>query len=732
MDSMAPDCHETRRYRRVHALIRQYGISRCLSRFTHDAYRRWGLLKRRFPVWKWADRPLSSWLRRGIPADPARFRSWHPQHGGRLFFPAGEPPKLPDQWAAGAVAEADALRQGRFRYFSALERELGFPAPDWFVNPFTAQRAEADRHWCDQTDFESNRGDIKYIWEPSRFCWAYALARAYARDGRDLHADTFWTLFESWMAANPPQCGPNWMCGQEIAIRLMACIFAAHTFWNSPATTDERIAAFVVFVAGSAERIAGNINYARIQMGNHAVSEAAGIWTVGVLFPELAAAKRLRRIGQYVPEDEVRRYNWEDGSYVQHSTNYQRLMLHNYAWCLRLARLNQSAFPTWMEDRILRSAQFLYQLQDPITGRLPNYGPNDGALVLPLNDCDYLDYRPVIELTHAVLDRERLYETGSWTEDVVWLCGEDTLGRPVAPTPRESRDFTTGGYYTLRSKNTWAMIRCHSYHNRPNQADLLHLDLWWQGINVLRDSGSFSYFDPQTEWNQYFLSTAAHNTIRIGGVEQMIKGPRFQWFSLARSKVTRHEIDGEVEIWEGEHYGYRRLTSRAIHRRSLIRLGNEAWLIVDDVLGNGEEEVELFWQLADVDYILQGNRVTLNTPVGILATTVWATGSGWEQRIFRGIDTDKRRAGWVSHYYGQRDPAPTLLLKNRISLPVRLVTLVNLGTVPEESVANLDARIQWRLPDGKPGWQIGLAEIGPGVTPIQAIERSDAKCVSVF
>ena len=352
------------RLRAYRALIRQYGWRRCLFRVAYDWKRKHGLLKRKYPASRWQERPLASWLTRGMPGDARTYRAYREDIAVRFFFPPGSPPRPREEWRAGPVRVTRGLRDGRFPYFWHLEGSLGSPHADWFVNPFTGQRDSAERHWCDCGDFEPERGDIKFIWEASRFGWAFALARAYGADPQDEYAEVFWQLLEAWMAANPPQLGPNWMCGQEIAFRVLACTFACYAFWNSRATTDERVAALVAFLAGSAERIAGNIDAARNQMGNHATSEAAGLWTVGVLFPELEQAERWRKLGHYVLEGEVRQYNWPDGSYVQHSMNYQRLMLQTYLWCLRLGELNGHSFSEPTRARLTSSYEFLYQLQD--------------------------------------------------------------------------------------------------------------------------------------------------------------------------------------------------------------------------------------------------------------------------------------------------------------------------------------------------------------------------------
>ncbi len=684
---------------RFSALIRQYGIRRCLFRFRHDLKRTTGLLKRKFPPWRWEKRPLGSWLKDAVPADPAGYRSFRESCRARFFFPAGRPAAPPQEWLSAARADAELLLDGKIRFFSALVGRIGFPEVEWFTNPFTGQHDPPQRHWCDLADFDPARGDIKYFWEPSRFGWSYALARAYAA-GRDEHyPEAFWTVLESWLAANPPQMGVNWQCGQEIAFRLLACVFALHAFWASPHTTAERLARLVVLLGASAERIAGNIDYARAQVGNHATTEAAGLYTVGVLFPELAGAEGWRRLGRNVLEAEARHNNWPDGSYTQHSVNYQRLMMHAYLWCLRLGELNGESFSDRTRQRLERSYEFLYQLQDAPTGRLPNYGPNDGAMLLPLNGCDYLDYRPLLGAMHYLFRRQRLYDDGPWEEDLLWLFGPSALEAPMRPIARESRNFCYGGYYTLRGRRSWAMTRCHSYRSRPNQADMLHLDLWFRGVNLLRDSGSYSYYDPQGGWNLYFLSTAAHNTIELGRENQMIKGPRFRWFSLLESRWTGRARHNQIELWQGEHCGFRRLPSRATHRRAICRLGDDCWLIVDDILGKGTEQARLFWHLADLPCRLEGPSVRLEIGEERASLVVAGGPAEMSLRLERGTDGEERM-GWQSLYYGQRTPAPTLCAAMEGPLPLRFLTLLSLGGPAEILECTVASALSWREEGG--------------------------------
>ncbi|HVB58980.1 MAG TPA: hypothetical protein VNE63_21445, partial [Candidatus Acidoferrales bacterium] len=134
-------------------------------------------------------------------------------------------PRVP--WADRAVlAEADELLAGKANYFSAHVQTVGCP-PNWFLNPFQDRRhPQSACHWSKIADFHTEVGDIKIIWEMSRFTWALVFARSWciSGDARYLAALRLW--IQNWWRCNPPNTGPNWMCGQETSIRLINSLLA--------------------------------------------------------------------------------------------------------------------------------------------------------------------------------------------------------------------------------------------------------------------------------------------------------------------------------------------------------------------------------------------------------------------------------------------------------------------------------------------------------------------------
>jgi asparagine synthase (glutamine-hydrolysing) len=697
--------------RLAYELWTQYGSAHLAYRLGYEAVRRSGLLKLRFPARGWDVRPLASWCVAGVPTQPEAYRSLRERSSSRFFFAPGVLPALPRECALDGIAKAEAVIAGRPTYFGHRPMPLGFPF-DWFLNPFTLERADADRHWCERDAFEPGQGDIRTLWEPARFGWVYALVRAYAATQDARYASGFWTLIESWLVTNPPNMGPHWQDGQECALRLMALCFGLQAFWKDASTSAERVARLALVIVLHADRIEKNLNFARTQVGNHAVSEAAALYTAGVLFPECVRAPDWRRKGLRVLDDEARRHNHEDGSYVQHSMNYHRLMLQDYLWALRLAELNGDHLREETVGKIDKAAHFLFLLQDPGSGRVPNYGPNDGSLLLPLNACDFLDYRPAIGAAHFQVHRRKLYEPGAWEEDLIWLFGPDVQAAGRALRGRTSQRLDDGGYYVLRGREAWGMARCHSFRNRPNQADLLHLDLWWRGLNVLRDSGSYLYNAPWP-WRDWFTSTAAHNTIQLGGQDQMIKVHRFTWAYLARARVLRFQaaIAPNVDCFEGEHYGYQRLPSRATHRRAIARLGEALWLVIDDILGRGKEQVRLFWQFLDVPFTSDCQGLRLSTPEGPVSIAIHSPEGRGVLRVARGEEGDEPM-GWESLHYGERRPAPTACFDlGQPELPQRIITLISLGGAV---TSRFDSPITGlRLTDpGGSTWTIRLAPLG--------------------
>ena len=646
-------------------VLRYLGIRWVISRSTYAVKARSGLLEHRLPLFGWEERPLTSYLTDDRLSDPRRYLAYRRNDSPRFFFRAEEraifAPIL-KRWNAGAgdpLLLADEFRRGLCRYFGAAPVVVGFP-PDWHWNPRTGQRVSSERHWSRIDDFST--GDIKLIWETSRFGFVYALARAYWRTGDDAWAEVFWQSVESWRTQNPPQRGPNWKCGQEITFRLMAWCFGLNAFLTSPATTAERLVALSQMIAVSGERIDANLSYALNQRNNHGISEAVGLWTIGLLFPELSRAAVWRTRGRKLLEAMAKALIAEDGSFTQHSMNYHRLMLHDYLWALRLGELNDEPFPAELVEKIGKVGAFLYRVQDEQTGEVPNYGLNDGSLILPLTNCASRDFRPTIQSAHYLWTGTRCYKDGNWDEELLWLFGRKALAAEVVAPPRDELDAAVGGYYTLRSANGLVFTRCAKLQSRPGQADMLHVDLWWRGQNLALDPGTYSYNDSAS--GDSLARTAYHNTVSVDDRDQMRRVGRFLWLPWVRGIARRRSRSqsGHLAYWEGEHDGYCRLRAPVRYRRGILRIGDECWLVADRLESNAGHRYSSHWLLPDVPYLWEEKlvRLLLHTPEGEFFIRAMTSVEAASASLVRADEGSRR--GWRASAYHSLEPALSLEL----------------------------------------------------------------------
>ena len=671
----------------VWQLIDSYGLPWTVARMIYELQARSRFQVVRFRRRMWADDELAHWLRPGVPSDPDGYAAYWQEHRPPfLFRPADRPlygralrEILGEEGIQALVGEAEQLKQGRFQYFFSQSGRLGFP-PDWHHNPFTNQRTSPTAHWSRIPMFSSETGDLKFIWEPGRFASAYTLARAYWASGDEAYAETFWQLVESWARSNPPNHGAHWRCGQEISLRLMAWCFGLYAFAESPATTPDRLFLMAGMIAVQADRVAKNHVYAYLQRNNHAISEGVGLWTAGILFPEFREAEKWRESGRKFLEEEARRQIYDDGAYVQHSTNYHRLMLHDYLWAIRLGELAGYELSPLLMDRVYKAGELLYQLQDEESGYVPNYGANDGALILPLNICDYKDFRPVLGSIHYLFRRTRLYQHGPWEEDLLWLFGPEAIETQREVVEKKPLQASIGGYYTLRAGKSWGMTRCVTFQDRPSDADMLHLDIWRNGVNVACDPGSYRYF-AEPAWDKVLSSTQVHNTVSVDGEDQMERGPRFMRLTWTESKMYYHLTaeENRLAYFEGVHYGYRRLRDKVTHRRAVLKGYEDTWIIVDDMFGDGKHDFRLHWLLADLPFTVDMEEMHVSVATGedtygLYLRTCLPESVPGQFDVIRGTE-DSAPRGWQSSYYGVRHPALSVALSLSATVPCRLVSV---------------------------------------------------------
>jgi len=535
-------------------------------------------------------------------------------------------------------------------------------------------------HWSQIKDLDIGRADIKDLWEPARFGWAFTLARAYFHFKDDRYADKFQELLDLFLANNPPNQGPNWASAQEVSLRLIALIFCGKVFSDAPSSaSSSRQKQLVTTLLHHTRRVPLTLCYAVAQNNNHLLSEAAALYTAGVFFQSMPESRKWRRSGWKWFNSALLDQIQPDGTYCQHSTNYHRLMLHLALWVHMVARQESCDFSPAVQNRLAAAVKWLSALSDPISGHVSNLGHNDGSNILPLACATSEDYRPVLQAaSRAFLGRD-LYPPGPWDELSLWLGLENPDSKAAKPVILRSE-----GIHRIDSGETWGTIRSVQFKSRPAHADQLHVDLWWQGENIARDAGTFRYTAPDP-WLNTLSGTAVHNTLVIDEADQMERAGRFMWLNWTEAlPVTKDESSNFLT---GRRISaclldYRR--SGLQHTRTLTALSPDQWLVSDRVdLVHGEPEEHTFrlhWLLPDWKFDLMENVLEIANENRAVTISVQSNPMNpeftlaREGKILVGGGQFFPLLGWFSPIYGLKLPCLSFSATLRAKPPIEMVS----------------------------------------------------------
>lgn len=541
-------------------------------------------------------------------------------------------------------APSGADEPAGIRYFGWFEDKLQGEVPDWFLNPFSGVRHPgASRPWWQLPDFEPSAGDIKAIWEPSRWGWLMPLA-VEASKGRRASARLLNQWLRDWCELNSPYAGPNWKCGQEASIRVIHLALAAELLRQVSQPTRSVLDLVRIHL----RRIEPTLVYAMAQDNNHATSEAAALF-IGGSWLEMTAgdrsAERWQRRGRHLLERSVRRLVARDGTFSQYSIAYHRLLIDTLtAVEIWRRRVGADPFSGEFYSRAEAALGWLGAFIDPDTGAVPNTGANDSTWLIPLGAPGPLDFRPSAQLAAATFLGSCLYPEGPWDEPAECFgLTSDAVCEPA----KGSFVFDDGGFAVLRSGDARVFVRFPRHRFRPSHADALHVDLWVGAENILRDAGTFSYAAAPEE-QASFAGTAGHNTVQLDDRDQMPRLGRFlfgEWTQAAHAE-HRAAADG----CESFFATYRDWAGGEHHRR--VDLSRQQMVVEDRVSGFRRNAV-LRWRLAPGPWRIDDNR--------------WSNGRfSIDVVLDPAVETRRELVeGWESLHYLQKSLIPVIEVESR-------------------------------------------------------------------
>lgn len=616
-------------------------------------------------------------------------RRLHAFHRAPRLAAAGMPPApLPNGWPFcpdaqqvretterdNALDRATRARAGQHEPYRWTWRQRPTVESDWLRHPESGFVYDNAVPWWRVVHFDSRAGDIKDMWEPARFTWAYDLARGWLLTADDAFVRALLSGVTTFLRSSPPFRGPHWACGQETSIRAIAWLWAEGACRDAPSFDDAAQGQLLEALAWSGERIADAFGYAESQRNNHGLSEAAGLIAIGArLCEDEPRAEQWIERGRRALERMIPDQIAADGWYIQHSFTYARVALDQLTTARRVLRAVGKDLTPRAQERVRALIDLMAACIDAESGDLPNHGPNDGAYVLPLSTRPYRDFRPSLTAGAATFDAPLPVSIEPNAETLAWLRAEAPTRHPAARTPWVRSG--PSGWAVAATSGARVFARAGRYRSRPGHIDPGHIDVWIDGKPATVDAGTFRYMAP-APWRNGLTDIEVHNTVAITGVDAARRGARFLWLAWPRARIDSASVVGDEILIDitNDSWQHRGITHR---RRCTLRA--DGALIVDEIRGgpNFTAPVHVHWLLEDE------GAVSVASSEKATITEV------------RGDPQSTR--GWASDSYGAKRPVRSVRL-TALPRAGRLRIVSSFGTMlPSNAMSRLvaaDAELQ--------------------------------------
>lgn len=409
------------------------------------------------------------------------------------------------------------------------------------------------------------------------------LAGAYAHTGNEKYARAFNDLLTQFFlhcpsplragafspeeplpAALPPGlAGGSVWSGLSVGARMGHGFYYYAPFVHSPYFTADVRAAFIFNLGEMAEvleRMKGG--------GNWEAQMAEALFDFGLTYPEFQGAPRWVQQGFDTLVANALSTVRPDGVLQEPSIGYHSLVLNRYSHVMERVGDLGLKLPEEMVRLTEKMFEFVMYSTLP-DGTLPAWGDANHPL------------RPdLLERGARLFQRDDFRFVG-------------TQGQQGTPPPKTSVGFPHGGFYYLRS--SWQPeAHCLGLHCGPygshGHRDTLGVVVAAFGQTQLIDPGVSTYGTPEA---QKLSATPAHNTVTVesrdahpGQADAWIPSEHFDFFA-------------------GHNEGYQGLPEVKHYRRLWFLKpweGHEGgWVVLDDVVGEGQHEAQLRYHFAPVE-----------------------------------------------------------------------------------------------------------------------------------
>ncbi len=504
------------------------------------------------------------------------------------------------------------------RYFTVVNIRKYAGSPDGTIDWNTRDQVSTEWHY-----------------QFHRMYWLINLGKAYASTGDEKYAQAWVSHVTDWLHDNAPGYPRTLDTGIRLRNWVESFQYFIHVYKSSSVSAETQ-----VWILKSLMEQCLFLRDNWRDQGNWGADETRGLGAVVTMFPEFKFSPDgnwewwrdlvISRMQHHLTVD-----FYSDGVQFETSPAYHSLEYRNIFLTYSLMHLNKIVISDHLIKKFEKPLEFLMHIHKP-----NKYLPQ-------LSDTDQLSYLNHLEEGAVLFERE----------DLLYAA---TRGKEGSPPSETFAAFPAGGYFVMRSdwgekddsyENSGYLV-FDTGSNEPWHAhyDILNFEAYAYGKTIIKDPGKYEYTDRRLE---YYKKSIAHNTIVIDNKDQAqsASGVADLWTTLAG-----------FDYVDAYHDAY----SSVKHRRKILFIKPNYWIVSDLITGNGAHTYDLYFHLESA-YL---NYTTFD-PVKLSVKTPFFAIVPADQNANAEIIP-----GWVSYSVGVEQIAPTIKYSKEGTAPITFETVI--------------------------------------------------------
>ncbi|WP_161805011.1 heparinase II/III domain-containing protein [Lacinutrix mariniflava] len=470
----------------------------------------------------------------------------------------------------------------RYKWYSKLQMGT------WNYN-VKSKKEYPLQHWTTLNLLDNDLGDIKFVWEKSKFTEIQDFMVYDLVTGQSNQQYILDDILD-WISSNSVNTGPNWACSQEISLRLInwlmfICFYKEELYKNN----YPELKIIIQSIFDQILHVKENINFSKKAVrNNHAFSELLALYLVGNMFNHIDEVSKFKKIGHdgFIKEFKFQIFN--DGSDNQYSLNYYRTKIQLTSIFINQVE-DKNKFIQENKNKLEAMVNFFNAVIID-NGQVPNYGANDGSLYFKFNETKEIsNFLPQVGAFVKLIKSSnfRFNNNKLFLDDYLWFENEELHLPQNTENSKDIQYFPDSGYLTVNRNNVFMFIRLGIHKFRPSQSDNTHIDLWKNGKAILLDSGTYSYNIPEVDKEKYdFNLSKFHNVLVINDDSQMKPLMNFillDWTYVEDIKIEDNINQNEIRV-SCQLSAYRYLNSKLkINRTFVLDYNNSTLNIIDEL-----------------------------------------------------------------------------------------------------------------------------------------------------